>query len=335
MAESRVRVALIGAGSMANTYHYPSLASFPDVELAAICDLIPEKAQQTARRLGIPDRLVYTDYQRMLAEVEPRAVYALMPPQHLYETARQVLQQGRHLFVEKPLALTTNQARMLSYAAGEHDCLTMVGFQRRFVPAATTLRRRVEERGPIHFADVAFLKATRDLNTPAGFYGGAIDPLTSDGIHAVDNLRWLCGGEVVEVRADVRQRYVPGPVPNAFFALVTFSTGAVGTVHYNTVTGRRIFRAEFHGQNITASVDADRESYLVADDGEPEVMPSREFGQPFVRDGETLQPYHWLGFWQESRYFVDCIKAGRQPSSHFADAVKSMELVEQILNTRA
>jgi virulence factor len=326
-----VRVALIGAGAMANRYHYPSLATFPDVELVALCDLVEDKAQQTAARLGIAPERVYSDYRRMLSEVQPRAVYVLMPPQHVYEPAMAVLKQGRHLFVEKPLALTTNQARELAYAAGQHGSLTMVGFQRRHIPAVTELRRRVEERGPIQFAEVAFLKSTRDLNVGTRFYDGAIDPLTSDGIHAVDNLRWLCGGEVEEVHASVARRFVPGPTPNAFFAQVGFSSGAVGTVHYNLVTGRRIFRTEFHGPNITAYVDADRESRLVADDGTPEVQPSQEYGRAALRAGEELKDYHWLGFWQESRHFIDSIKAGKQPTSHFADAVKSMELVERIL----
>ena len=334
MAEPRVRVALIGAGSMANTYHYPSLASFSDVELVGICDLIEDKARATAQRLRIPADRVYADYKKMLADLEPQVVYVLMPPQYLYEPAMHALKEGCHVFVEKPPALTSNQARMLAYTAGEHNCLTMTGFQRRFIPAVTVLRRRVEERGPIHFAEVAFLKSTSNLSVPAGFYDGAIDPLTSDGIHAVDNLRWLCGGEVDEVRAEVRQRYVPGPVPNAFFATVTFSSGAVGTVHYNTVTGRRIFRAEFHGQNVTAYVDADRESTLVADNGQPETFSSTELGRAAVPAGEELRPYHWLGFWHENRHFIDCAKNGRQPSSHFADAVKSMELVEEILRAR-
>jgi virulence factor len=324
------RVALIGAGAMANRYHYPSLATFPDVELVAICDLLEDKARQTAARLGIPGERVYSDYRKMLSDVQPQAVYVLMPPQHVYEPAMTVLKQGRHLFVEKPLALTANQARELAYAAGTHDCLTMVGFQRRHIPAVTALRRRVEERGPIYFAEVAFLKSTRDLATGTRFYDGAIDPLTSDGIHAVDNLRWLCGGEVEEVHANVARRFVPGPTANTFFAQVHFSNGALGTVHYNLVTGRRIFRTEFHGPNITAYVDADRESWLVADDGKQEVRPSQEYGRGALREGEELKEFHWLGFWQEARHFIDCIQAGQQPTSHFADAVKSMELVERI-----
>jgi predicted dehydrogenase len=240
---------------MASRYHYPSLTSFPDVEIAAICDLIPEKARQAAERFGIPR--TYVDYRQMLDEVDPEAVWVLMPPQHLFGPASTVLQQGRHLFVEKPLALTTGQARMLAFLAERRGCLTMVGFQRRHIPAATDLRQRVEARGPIHHAAVSFLKATRDLTVPAGFYDGAIDPLTSDGIHAVDTLRWLCGGEPVEVFATARQRYVPGPYPNEYLALLTFSTGAVGVLQSSYLTGRRVFRTELHGRNVTATVDAD------------------------------------------------------------------------------
>ncbi len=331
MTDTQVRVALIGAGVLANRYHYPAIASLPDVTIAAVCDLVEAKAQATATQFGIPR--VYTDYRRMLAEVEPQAVYVIMPPQHLYEVAHAVLTQGCHLFVEKPLALTTVQARMLAYTAGIHHCLTMVGFQRRFIPAVTTLRQRVEARGPIQFAEVAFLKSTPDMSSSAGFYDGAIDPLTSDGIHAVDNLRWLCGGEVEEVRASVRQRYVPGPIPNTFFATVSFTSGAVGTIHYNAVTGRRIFRVEFHGPNITAYVDADRESFVVADDGEPEGASSASFARDALPAETALQSHHWLGFWHEHRHFIDCIKTGAQPSSHFADAVKSMALAERILRS--
>lgn len=327
MSQSPIRVALIGAGAMANAYHYPSLASFPDVELVALCDLVEPKAHDTAARFGISQ--VYTDYKQMLAETAPQAVYLLMPPQHVYEPAHYVLSQGHHLFIEKPLALTLQQARMLAYTAGEHECLTMVGFQRRFVPAATTLREQVEASGPIHLANVAFLKSTSDLSQTAGFYDGAIDPFTSDGVHAVDNLRWLCGGEVEEVHRAVRKHAVPGPIPNAFSALVTFSTGAVGHVDYNLVTGRRIFRAEMHGLNSTAYVDADRESLLVTDNGEPVVTASQEYGRDAAGNG-PLEPWHWLGFWHENRHFIDAINAGQQPGPHFGDAVKSMELTAQI-----
>jgi predicted dehydrogenase len=223
--------------------------------------------------------------------------------------------------------------------AEKHGCLTAVGFQRRHVPAMTALRKRVEERGPIHTVRLDFVKSTRRTDQHAGYYDGAIDPLTSDGIHAVDNLRWLAGGDVETVTSSIRQLAVPGPFPNTVLAQVTFSSGAVGQLHFGYMTGRRIFRAEIHGPNITAYVDPDRESYIVADDGEPEVRPSSDYGKELggvLADGEAPrpnpnpQPQHWLGFWHEHRHFIDCIKDGRQPSSNFRDAVKTMELVDRI-----
>ena len=162
-----------------------------------------------------------------------------------------------------------------------------------------------------------------------------LDQLTSDGMHAVDNLRWLCGGEVEHVTSSVRTLHVPGPVANAVMAQVEFSTGAVGQLHYSLMTGGMpmtegataagIFRAEIHGMNVSAYVDAERDSYIVADNGEPERFESQSFAEAC---GDN--PNHWLGFWHESRHFIDCVKAGAQPSSNFADAVKTVELIGKI-----
>ena len=64
-----VRVAMIGAGRMANNVHYPSLASFDDVEIAAICDVAQEPLNATADKYGVEKR--YSDYRQMVAEIAP------------------------------------------------------------------------------------------------------------------------------------------------------------------------------------------------------------------------------------------------------------------------
>lgn len=330
MTRQPVRVALIGAGMMATRHHYPSLASFPDVELVAISDLIEEKARDAALTFGIPAGAVFTDAERMIDTHQPDAVYVLMPPQVLFAPAHFALTRGCHVFIEKPLALTMTQAESLAYTAGEHHRLTSVGFQRRHVPAITTLRSAIEERGPIHTANITFIKSTADFTKPAGYYDGAIDPLTSDGIHAIDTMRWLCGGEVEEVHAFNRKRFIPGPVANDHTIMASFSSGAVGTVHFSLVTGRRIFRAEIHGQNITATIDPDAESSLVADDGEAITRSSADFARDVVPPGTAIDHNHALGFWHENRHFIDCLIAGKQPSANFHDAVKTMRLADEI-----
>jgi virulence factor len=331
MNEEKLRVAFIGAGKQANWRHYPSVVSQPDVELVALCDRDAEKASETAARWNVPK--TYADYEQMLAEVDPQAVYIIMGPDAVQEPVTYALRQGRNVFMEKPPGLTLNQVKLLAYNAEQNGCITMVGFQRRFIPAMTELKARVEERGPIHSVSVANLKSSRDLERPAA--SGVLDMFTSDGMHAVDNLRWLGGGDVVHVSSNVRTVYAPGPVANAIMAQVEFSSGIVGQLHYNLVTGGSalgegatapgIFRAEIHGRNVSAYVDAERDSYIVADSGEREIFESRSFGKPY---GDT--PEHWLGFWHETRYFIDCVKQGVQPHCNLADAVKTWELIEQI-----
>ena len=332
---ARRRVALIGAGHAANRYHCPSLTTFPDAELVAVCDLNPERAANTAARFGI--QRTYSDYRPLLAEVDPEVVYLAVPPQHLLEPALAVLEQRRHLFTEKPLGVSADQARRLADAASRVDVLTMVGFQRRFIPALTDLRARIEARGPIHTVMVEYLKTARHVDASGGFHGGAVDPLTSDGVHAVDNLRWLCGGDVVRVHKTTDRVEPPGddaPVgagtryPNRYVALVTFSSGAVGILHNSYVTGRRVFRATLHAHNATATVDADAEASIVMDDGPVERRPSKEWDTAGGAPGGSTE--HYLGFWHENRHFFDCLREGRQPASHFADALKTMELVEQL-----
>jgi predicted dehydrogenase len=92
----KTRVAFIGAGSLANAVHYPSVTSLPDVEVAAIAELNPERAQKTAEKYGLAR--TFSDYKEMLAEVDPQAVYCIMPPQFLFEPVTYVLQQGRAVF---------------------------------------------------------------------------------------------------------------------------------------------------------------------------------------------------------------------------------------------
>jgi predicted dehydrogenase len=331
MTEQKVRVAFIGAGRQSNWRHYPSVASLPDAEIVALCDWDAGKAEETAKRWNVPK--TYQRMEQMLDETDPDAVYVIMGPQAVHEPLMHVLRRGKHVFIEKPPGVTLNGIQVYAHYAEVNSCLTMVGFQRRFLPVMTALKARVEERGPLHSVSVANLKSISNFDAPAS--SGVLDQLTSDGMHAVDNLRWLAGGEVERVSSHVRTRYVPGSSANAVMAQVEFDNGAVGQLHYSFATGGGplsegatapgIFRAEIFGRNITAYVDAERQSWIAADNQPPEVFDSSSFGTPF---GEGYN--YWLGFWHETRHFVDCVKAGVQPSSNFADAVKTWELIEAI-----
>lgn len=316
----KVRVALIGAGGMANSVHYPSLATFDDVEMVGLCDLVEEKLNATADKFGIGKR--YTDYKKMLEETAPDAVYILMPPHHLFDLAIHALNQKLHLFIEKPPGVTREQTRQMALAAERNGVLAMSGFNRRYIPLLVKCKEMVLERGEMVQCVATFYKH----HFAGPYYGGAIDVLTCDCIHAVDAVRWMGGAEVLDVTGDVRT-LCDETYANAFNALVRFENNCTGVLLGNWVVGKRVHTFEMHAKGISAFVDCNNQAVVYADNKEEGiVLDAKE-----VAGSDENRVFY--GFEAQSRHFIDCVKSGEEPSSSMADAVKTMELVEDIYAT--
>jgi len=311
----KVRVAMIGAGSMANRVHYPSLASFDDVEMVAICDLDPDRLSRTAERFGIEKR--YTDYRKMIEEVAPDAVYAIGQPHMMYDVWLWCLNEGLNLYIEKPMGITIHQARALAYLAEKKGCITQVSFQRRSCPMLVKLKEECLKRGPIIHAVCMFYKCNIEP------FLGARDHMMDDGVHAIDTLRWMCGGEVVRIKSLTRRVLVPDI--NFISSLLEFDSGATGVMINSWTSGRRIFRVEMHAPGICAEADPEGKGYLYADGDTGGV----EYDTRKVAGSEEF--YVYAGFQAKNREFIDCLKSGKQPASNFSDAVKTMEVAEKIL----
>lgn len=312
---NRVRVAMVGAGAMANRVHYPSLASFPDVEIAAICDIDAARLNATADRYGVSAR--YADYQKMIEAQAPDAVYVIGQPHIMYDLWTWCLSHGLNLYIEKPLGLSIHQARSLAHLAEKHGCITQVSFQRRACPMVVKLYEQCRQRGPIVHALCRFYKCSIEP------FLGARDHMYDDGVHAIDTLRWLCGGEIVNVQSLTRR--VQTPDINFFTALLEFDNGATGILVNSWTSGRRIFAVEMHAPGICAEAEHEGKGYLYADGDTKGV----EFETRQAAGSDEF--YVYGGFQAKNREFIDCLKARRQPSSNFADALKTIETAEKIL----
>jgi len=310
-----VRVAMIGAGSMANRVHYPSLASFDDVEIAAVCDIDSARLQATADRYGIAGR--YSDYRKMVEEVAPDAVYVIGPPHMMFDIWTWCLEQGLNLYVEKPLGITIHQARALAYLADQKGCITQVSFQRRSCPMVVKLREECLKRGPIVHAECSFFKY--EIKP----YLQARDHMMDDGVHAIDTLRWMCGGEVVAIHSVTKR--VQTPDINFISALMEFDTGATGVMLNSWSSGRRIFKVEMHAPGICVEAEHENKGRLYVE-GDTQGV---EYDTREVAGSDEL--YVYGGFQAKNREFIDALKSGTQPQSCFADALKTMEVAERIL----
>ena len=313
--DRKVRVAMVGAGIMANAVHYPSLASFPDVEFAGICDLNSQRLQTTADKYAIGKR--YTDYRKMIEDVAPDAVYVIGPPDVMYPHWVWCLQNKLNLYIEKPMGITLHQARSLAYLAETGGCITQVSFQRRSCPMVVQLRDACLKHGPIVHALCRFYKCA-----PTPFLD-ARDHMMDDGVHAIDTLRWMCGGEVVRIHSITRR--VQTPDINFFSVMLEFDNGATGVLINSWTSGRRIFAVEMHAPGICAEAEHEGKGYLFAD-GDTKGI---EYDTRQVAGSDAL--YVYGGFQAKNREFIDCVRSGRQPASCFSDAVKTMEVAEKIL----
>ena len=317
-----VRVAIIGAGGRAVSAHYPALRDIPAAEMVAVAELDEDRLQSTADQFGIEGR--YTDYVAMIEKEKPDAVYAIMPPHHLYDVAATIIEMGCNLFIEKPPAVTTEQLRQLALMADRHKVLTGVTFQRRFAPVIRRGKEQCAKQGKIHTAHASFYKS---MVGGAPYYRGAMDILTCDGIHAVDTLRYLCGGEVESVAGDSRR--LDAGHWNVHLALVRFSSGVTGVLLVNFMSGRRSFTVEVHAPGIAFFGDPEEGGQVFANNQ----LEPVEVLDPFELCG-SQESHRAFGSYDTNLHFIKCVQKGKQPETNFADAVKTMELVDAVYGSQ-
>lgn len=311
-----IKVGFIGAGRRATFGHYPALARIEDARIEAICDLDVQRLTTVADRYGVERR--YIDYRTMLDEADLDAVYVIMPPQLLLPIVLDCLNARKHVMVEKPPAMRVHDLDTMIEAAERNARLTTVCFQRRFAPIAQEVRRMVLDRGPITMCVGEFHKNL--LATKGPDHG--VSTLHDDIIHAVDFVRYMCGGESTEVYA-LQDRFF-ADWKNCYNALVRFSSGAVGIISGNRSSGGRVLRFEIHGRGIAGYIDMpERAEVWVDNAAQPLILTGAQ-----IVDSPNRQDYE--GTLAVHRHFIDCIKNGRESLTSFQQCVGTMKLVEQM-----
>ncbi|QBJ88939.1 gfo/Idh/MocA family oxidoreductase [Streptomyces seoulensis] len=122
-----MRIGLLGTGPWARAAHAPALAGHPGVEFAGVWGRHPEAAAELAGGYGVR---AYPDVDALLADVE--AVAVALPPSAQAELAVRAARAGRHLLLDKPLALGVTEARAVAEAAERAQVASVVFFTTRF-----------------------------------------------------------------------------------------------------------------------------------------------------------------------------------------------------------
>jgi predicted dehydrogenase/threonine dehydrogenase-like Zn-dependent dehydrogenase len=228
-----LKVALVGSGGLARWAHLPILEKIPGVSLAAVHSASGARGKSYALRFKA--NYCTTDINEILKDPSIDVVLITSRNQYHADQAEASLLAGKHVFVEKPMAITEEECERLNRAVKESGKQLMVGFNRRFAPYYLELKKQLDRRsGP------AVINAR--VNSPgiSGAYwmadpsiGGAI---LGEACHFVDLMYWMLHSEIASVSAFSLPTETKDPVgQNNIAASFHFVDGSVGNLTYCTI----------------------------------------------------------------------------------------------------
>jgi predicted dehydrogenase/threonine dehydrogenase-like Zn-dependent dehydrogenase len=233
---ARPGIALVGAGNIARWAHLPALKKASGGRLRAICSASGARGKSYGRRFGAA--YACSDYEEILRdELVQAVVIATRNAEHAGQSLA-ALRAGKHVLVEKPMALTEQECRELDRTVTETGKWLWVGFNRRFAPLYREQQKLLAQRtGP------AVIQCR--VNSP-GISGGywMADPAAGGAIlgeacHFVDLFYWLLGSEIVSVSAYSLPARDGEPIgENNMAASFRFADGSVANLTYCTVGSR-------------------------------------------------------------------------------------------------
>ena len=237
-----MKYALIGCGRI-STNHVKAVVN-NGLEFKAVCDLIPENMEAVLEKNGLKEDTSikrYTDYKKMIEEVQPELVGIAIESGVHAEIALYCIDHGIHVIIEKPMAMSMKDAEEIIRRSEEKQVKVSACHQNRFNVAVQETRKALEEgrfgklsHGSIHvrwnrgkaYYDQAPWRGTWKQD------GGA---LMNQCIHGIDLLRWMMGDEVEEVYGMTRQRFHHFlEAEDVGMAVVKFKSGTIGTIEGTT-----------------------------------------------------------------------------------------------------
>jgi len=261
-AADRVRLALIGAGSFARSTHLPNLAHLRDqLSLAAIVGRSGARAVALARQYDAARAV--TDYREVLADPAVDAVLISTRHDLHAQMAAEALASGKHVFVEKPVALTIGELDkledvLLQFRNKPDAPVFLVGYNRRYSPCARRLHDLLAGRAnpmQIYYRmNAGPLPPDHWVHGPEG--GGRI---IGEACHIFDLFRFLTGARAGEISAHaIHPRTAAARARENFTATIRFTDGSVCTLLYSAL-GAQDIPKEY------AEVYADGAAYVLDD----------------------------------------------------------------------
>ena len=329
MENKKLRVGIVGCGGMGRGVHSPAFSKMEDVEIAAYCDIIRERAEELAEKYGVAPECVYTDYKEMLKQTDLDAIDIITPNKFHSEIAVAAMEAGFHVFCEKPDAVSIAEAAKMKDASERTGKILMVMRNNRYRETAKYLKQFIGEgrMGEVYAARCGWQRRRGAPGVGGWFTTKALSgggPLIDLGVHMIDLTMWLMGNprpvavsgctyckfaessvsDSTEAKFGDKKAGGTFDVEDLAMGFIRFDNGACLQVEvsWNSNVGQERQFVELRGDKAG--------SIWNTDDGKLRIF-TEEFGNtvditPNAKDMDG-------GHAQNLRHFVDCVLYGAEP----------------------
>jgi len=303
-----VRIGLIGAGRMGQVFAHHLAYSVAEADFVAIADVDATLAQEAAARFGV--ETAYSEVHELLERQDIDAVVIATPTHTHPELIIAAAQSGKHIFSEKPLALTLDACEAAIAAVDGTGVKFQLGFMRRYDPGYAMARKQIEAGvigKPVMFKSVGRDPKRTSLEFARRENSGGL--IADMGVHDFDLARWLMSSEIERVSTEGGCLVYPelegvGDIDNAVINL-KFTNGAVGNID--------VSRNAVYGYDIRTEILGSEGGLMIGKMRETPVLVMTRAG--ICHD---TVPYFMQRFGEayaaEIRDFVRCIVEDLEPS---------------------
>ncbi|MFN8489048.1 MAG: Gfo/Idh/MocA family oxidoreductase [Caldilineaceae bacterium] len=323
MTERKVKAAVIGVG-LIGEQHAETYRDYPRSELAYVMDLNPDRAKAVGERLGCR----YTTSYAELAESDVEVV-SVATPDHLHcEPVLRMIEAGKHVVVEKPIATKTKEAQQMVQAARAKGVKLTVNLGNRWNAELIAVKESINE-GEIGEPIMGYVRVSDTIWVPRQMlsWAGKSGPQWFLFAHSMDLLRWMLGQEVQDVYAVGVKKVLAGEGIDAFDAIqalvrfektfVTFETAWILPEAWPAIVE---FEMTVNGAQGRLQYSGTRRGFELSSDKVGKHM----FARPALWSYFKL-PSSW---WGAPRNMVDCILDGGEPAIAADDGLAITALIE-------
>jgi myo-inositol 2-dehydrogenase/D-chiro-inositol 1-dehydrogenase/scyllo-inositol 2-dehydrogenase (NAD+) len=319
-----LRLCVIGTGRAGLVHAANIKHHIKQAELAALCDSNPEELARVGRELSVERQ--YPDYREALRDPEVEAVVIATPAFLHREIACEAAARGKHVFLEKPMALSVAECNAINDAVAQARVTLQIGFMRRF-DAAFLEAKQLLDSGEI--GRVMIIKSTgRGPGLPPQWI---YDVRKSNGIlaevnsHDFDSVRWLVGSDIVRVHAeaanfkceDVRKSH-PDFYDNAVVSL-RFADRTLGMIDGTCPA--------HYGYDARVEILCEKGVLFIGSVEDRGVMQATHEGRVITRAVESWRNLFREAYLAEMQHFIECVRQGATPRATGLDGLKAVEAV--------